>query len=157
MRLRLGDASFEYPVVNGRQIGTDAFHDSVDLAIGFELRPPGLVPQPGCLPIELTIRFGYKFSQNHISPSAGPSALLDSDTHAGAFGVGLVLPAQPVLKGPLKVDWGIQVQRIMPMELPKTTEGIGSTLASLPVAYSAGARWPGGFALVSGLSLALRF
>jgi len=145
-----------YPVVGGRTITDESFADTWDLAIGFEGRLPEHPLPQAARPLALVLRAGYRYRPAVLRPSSGPSALLDGDIHAAAFGLGLSGPNLPLFDGPLRVDGSFQVARIEGMALPKTEEGLEG-FEALPVTYAEGAHWPGGWSMVGGIELSLGF
>jgi len=147
----------EYPAVGGRLLDPDQFRDTVDVAVGAELRPPGKAVPGTSGEAELAVRFGGRWVQGVARPVDGPSGLIDSDSWTGAVGLGLSLPFPEgwVVVGPLSVDWGLQVTRLTPFDLPKTREGTADY--GIPVSYASGARWPGGWVIGSGVSLGVAF
>lgn len=146
----------EYAVVGRRVIGAEAFKDTLDVAIGGELVPLELPMWPGKPPLRLTVRAGYRFQPEMLSPTDGPSALLDGSVHTGAVGLGVSGPSLPIFSGPLSVDWGLQVQTIGGMDLPKTEAGLDG-IDGLRVVYSDDSHWPGGWGLVTGLQVGTGF
>jgi hypothetical protein len=142
------------PVAQRRTVDTSVFRDTVDVSVGGEVRPPGLTPAGAKGPVELRVRAGYRFQPPVVEPSAGPYALLDGPVHTMALGTSIRLPNLGKLPGAFVVDWAISYLRLAPMDLPKTETGLAG-VEGLPVAYSEGARWPGGWALVSGLSISV--
>ena len=151
-----GDNDFQYPVVGRRVIGADGFRDSVDIAVGGEVVPLDLPVWPGKPNLRLTVRAGYRYQSSMLRPVDGPSALLDGDVHTGAFGLGLSMPSLPIFDGPFLFDWGLQVQRIGGMELPKTAAGLDG-IDGLRVVYDDDSQWPGGWAVVTGLQVGTGF
>ncbi len=145
-----------YPVVGGRTISEEHFRDTWDLALGFEGRLPERALPGASRPLALVLRAGYRYRPAMLRPSSGPSALLDGDIHSAAFGVGLSGPNLPLLEGPLRLDGSVQVARIEGMTLPKTQEGLAG-LDGLPVAYSEGASWSGGWSIVGGGEVSFGF
>ena len=135
----------------------DQFRDTVDVAVGAELRPPARAVPGTSGEAALAIRFGGRWVQGIARPVDGPSGLIDSDTWTGSVGLGVSLPFPDgwVIGGPLQVDWGLQVIRLTPFDLPKTREGTAEV--NIPVSYATGARWPGGWVLGSGVSLGVAF
>jgi hypothetical protein len=153
-----GDGDPEvYEAVSGRFLDDGPFHDTVDASMGIELRPPGWAVPGRADPLELRLRAGVRWQQGAVDPSAGPSGLLDGHNLGGGVGLGLLLPVKEgtLLSGPITVDWGLQLQRLFPVDLPKTAAAIGSL--ALPVRYGDDARWPGGWVIASGLSVGLSF
>ncbi|MCO4771971.1 MAG: hypothetical protein KDA24_18210 [Deltaproteobacteria bacterium] len=146
----------EYAVVGRRVIGSEGFRDSVDLAFGGEVVPVDLPVWPGKPNLRLTVRAGYRYQSSMLKPVDGPSALLDGDVHTGGVGLGLSLPSLPIFDGPFVLDWGLQVQRIGGMDLPKTAAALEG-IDGLPVVYSDNSRWPGGWAVVTGLQIGTGF
>ena len=146
----------EYAVVGRRVIGAEAFKDTLDVAVGGEVVPLELPVWPGKPPLRVTIRAGYSFQPEMLNPTNGPSALLDGAVHSGAIGVGVSGPSLPLFSGPMYVDWGLQVQKIGRMDLPKTESGLES-VDGLRVVYSEGSHWPGGWGLVTGLQVGTGF
>jgi len=72
-------------------------------------------------------------------------------------GVGMTAPSLPLFKdGPFLFDWGLQVQPLEGMALPKSEAGLAG-IAGMPVVYSDGANWPGGWAVVTGLQVGTGF
>ncbi len=155
--LTFNDEPEEYSAIGGRTVDPAQFRDTVDVAVGAELRPPGwsLPNHPGQL--ELAVRLGGKYQMGAARAVDGPSGVLDGDTVGGAVGLGLSLPLREaaIFSGPVTVDWGLQVLRLLPVELPKTDEGLAGL--QMPVAYDEGARWPGGWVIASGASVGLAF
>lgn len=151
-----GENDFSYTVVGRRTIDTDAVKDTLDVAFGGEVYLPSLPTWPGQEPLRATVRAGYRWQPSMLNPTDGPSALLDGGVHTAAVGFGVQGPSLPIFDGPLSVDWGLQVQRILGMALPKTDDGLAG-LEGMPVVYSDGARWPGGWAVVTGLQIGTRF
>ncbi len=142
------------PVVGRRTVDTSVFRDTVDVSFGGEARPPGVTPPGAAAPVELRIRAGYRFQPPIVTPSDGPYAILDGAVHTASVGTSVRLPNLGKLPGSFVIDWAISYQRLAPMDLPKTEAGL-TGVERLPVAYSDGANWPGGWALVSGLSLSI--
>jgi len=142
------------PVVGRRTVDTSVFKDTVDISFGGEARPPGITPPGADAPVELRIRAGYRFQPPIVEPSDGPYAILDGAIHTASVGTSVRLPNLGELPGNFVIDWAISYQRLAPMDLPKTASGL-TGVERLPVAYGEGARWPGGWALVSGLSVAI--
>ncbi len=151
-----GSNDFEYTVVGRRVIEPDGFRDTLDVAIGGEVVPLERPVWPGKPPLRLLVRAGYRYQPPMLRPTDGPSALLDGGVHTGSIGLGLTGPSLPLFSGPLQIDWGLQVQRIAGMELPKTEAALAG-LDGVPVVYSAGSRWPGGWAVVTGLQVGTAF
>ena len=147
----------EYPAVGGRWLDQDQFRDTVDVAVGAELRPPGKVVPGTSGEASLAVRFGGRWMQGIARPVDGPSGLMDSDTWTGSVGLGAELPFPEgwVIGGPLLIDWALQVIRLTPFDLPKTREGMGDV--DIPVSYASSARWPGGWVVASGVSLGVAF
>ena len=147
----------EYPAIGGRWLDQDQFRDTVDVAVGAELRPPGRAVPGTSGEVSLAVRFGGRWVQGVARPVDGPSGLIDSDTWTGAAGLGVELPFPDgwVISGPLSVDWAVQVIRITSFDLPKTREGVADV--DIPVSYASGARWPGGWVVASGVSLGVVF
>ncbi|MCP4871912.1 MAG: hypothetical protein GY898_24670 [Proteobacteria bacterium] len=146
-----------YEAVSGRVLDDNPFHDTVDANLGVELRPPGWAIAGKPDPLELRVRFGVRWQQSAVSASPGASGLLDGHNLGGGFGLGVLLPVKPgtLLTGPVTIDWGLQVQRLFPVDLPKTDAGLGDVI--VPVQYASDARWPGGWVVASGLSAGLSF
>jgi hypothetical protein len=153
---------YEYPVVGGRWVDQAGFHDTLDLALGLELRPPGRAlpalrgAEAPVRPLEPRIRLGYRYQPAIVEATSGPSALLDGATHTWGLGLGLLGPAPKAWDGPITVDWGIQIVRIGGLDLPKSSASF-SGIHDPPVIYSDGARWPGGWSVLNGLSLGATF
>lgn len=147
---------YDYEVAGRRVVGVEAFRDSFDLAVAGEVVPLSLPVWPGKPPLRLTVRAGYRYASSMLRPMDGPSALLDGDVHTGAVGLGFSFPSLPIFDGPFVVDWGLQVQRLGGMDLPKTEAALEG-IAGMPVAYEDGARWPGGWAVVTGLQVGTGF
>jgi len=152
----VGDNDFAYTVVGRRVIGTDAFKDTLDVALGGEVVPLERALWPGKPPLRLLVRAGYRYQPPMLNPTDGPSALLDGGVHTAALGLGLSAPSLPIFSGPFFVDWGLQVQRIEGMDLPKTEPALAG-IEGLRVVYSEGSRWPGGWAVVTGLQVGTGF
>jgi len=151
-----GDNVIDFPVQTARDTEGAGFHDAWDLALGGELRPPGVpLPRADQL-LELTIRLGYRIQGGAVTPGDGRAAILDSDVHTIGFGLGLAGPAPPTFAGPIRLDWGVQALRMVGLDLPKNA-ATGSTEADFPVAWEAGAQWGGGWSVVSGASLGMHF
>jgi len=146
-----------YEAVSGRILDDDPFRDTVDASLGLELRPPGWAIPGKPDPLELRVRLGLRWQQGAVEASAGASGLLDGNNLGGGVGLGVLLPVRDgtLLKAPIAIDWGLQVQRLFPVALPKTDAAIGD--AALPVRYGDDARWPGGWVIASGLSAGLSF
>lgn len=146
-----------YDAVSGRILDDNPFRDTVDASLGVELKPPGWAVAGKPDPLELRVRFGVRWQQSAVAPSAGASGLLDGHNLGGGFGLSVLLPVTPgtLLQGPVTIDWGLQVQRLFPVGLPKTDAAIGA--AAVPVQYRDGARWPGGWVIASGLAAGLSF
>lgn len=152
-----GDNDFEYTVVGRRVIPDDAFRDTVDVAFGVELVPLVVPTWPGKPPLTVAVRVGYRYQPALLRPVDGPSALLDGGAHTLGLGAGLTAPSLPLFKdGPFLFDWGLQVQRLEGMALPKTEAAL-TGIDGIPVVYSEGARWPGGWAVVTGLQVGTGF
>ena len=152
-----GDNDFAYTVVGRRVIPDDAFRDTVDIAFGVELVPLVLPTWPGKPPLTVLVRAGYRYQPAMLRPTDGPSALLDGGAHTVGIGAGVTAPSLPIFRdGPFLLDWGLQIQRLEGMALPKTDAGLEG-IAGIPVVYSEGARWPGGWAVVTGLQVGTGF
>jgi len=152
-----GDNDFLYTVLGRRVIDEDAFRDTVDVAFGVELVPLVLPTWPGKPPLTVAVRAGYRYQPAMLRPTDGPSALLDGGAHTIGVGVGMTAPSLPLFKdGPFLFDWGLQVQRLEGMALPKSEAGLAG-IAGMPVVYSDGANWPGGWAVVTGLQVGTGF
>jgi hypothetical protein len=149
--------SDSYPAIGGRSLDQDQFRDTVDVALGAELRPPGKTLPGHSGLLALAIRMGFRWNQGVARPVDGPSGLMDSDTFTGAVGLGLSVPFKEggAIKGPFTVDWGLQVIRITAFDLPKTGQAMAGL--SVPVEYTSDARWPGGWVVVSGASVGIAF
>ncbi len=152
-----GDNDFLYTVLGRRVIDDDAFVDTVDLALGLEFVPVVVPTWPGKPPLTVAVRAGYRYQPPILRPTDGPSALLDGGAHTVGFGLGMTAPSLPLFKdGPFLLDWGMQVQRLDGMALPKSDAAL-SGISGIPVVYSDGARWPGGWAVVTGLQVGTGF
>ncbi len=136
-----------YEAISGRLLEDDPFRDTVDAALGVELKPADW----------LRIRAGARFTQGAVAPSPGASGLLDGHNLGGGAGVGFRIPVAggAILDGPLRVDAGVQVQRLFGVDLPKTDEATAGL--ELPVSYADDARWPGGWVVAGGASLGVTF
>lgn len=152
-----GDNDFEYTVVGRRVIPDDAFRDTVDIAVGVELVPLVVPTWPGKPPLTVAVRAGYRYQPAMLRPTDGPSALLDGGSHTIGVGAGLTAPSLALFKdGPFLFDWGLQVQRLGGIALPKTDAALNG-IAGIPVVYSEGAHWPGGWAVVTGVQVGTGF
>lgn len=152
-----GDNDFLYTVLGRRVIDEDAFRDTVDVAFGAELVPLVVPTWPGKPPFTLAVRAGYRYQPPIVRPTDGPSALLDGGAHTIGVGLGLTAPSLPLFRdGPFLLDWGLQVQRLEGMALPKSEAALAG-ISGMPVVYSDGANWPGGWAVVTGLQVGTGF
>jgi hypothetical protein len=154
LEIQLNFQDTQAPVVGRRSVDTSIFRDTVEVAFGGEVRPPGATPPGARGPVELRVRAGYRFQPGMIEPVDGPYALLDGATHTGSVGTSLRLPNIGKLPGAFVVDWAFSYMRLAAMDLPKTEAGLAD-VERLPVAYTDGAQWPGGWAAVSGVSLSI--
>lgn len=152
--IQLNFQDTEGPIVGRREVDTSVFRDTVDMSFGGEVRPPGVTPPGASGPVEVRIRTGYRFQPPIVTPSDGPYAILDGAIHTASVGTSVRLPNIGKLPGAFVVDWALSYQRLAPMDLPKTEAGL-TGVEDLPVAYSEGANWPGGWALLSGLSVSV--
>ncbi len=155
--LTSGDTTNElaYPVVGGRALDQAQFRDTLDVHVGGEIRSPEWAVPGKDRPMQLTVRMGYRYQPAFALPFDGPSGLLDGDVHTGSVGLGLIAPGFGEFE-PITIDWGLQVNRLMGMDLPKTGAGL-SGYGELPVSYGSNPEWPGGWAVVSGLSVGIGF
>jgi hypothetical protein len=155
--LRLANGTdFTYPVHATRGVAAGQARDTVDLALAAEATPLRLPTFPGRPDFELRVRAGYRVQPSMLRPVDGPSALVDGTTHTIGGGVGVIAPSLPFLRGPLTIDWGVEALSIGGMDLPKTVEGLAG-YARVPVVYEEGARWPGGWAIASALTVGTGF
>ncbi|MEE2830354.1 MAG: hypothetical protein VX498_14290 [Myxococcota bacterium] len=150
--------SASYPVISGRFVEGDEFRDAVELSLGGEGRFPGGIGRQGKRKADLRVRGGFRYLQSAVRPQAGRLGTIDGDAMTAALGLGLRFPLHSKNErlGPLELDWAIQGTRLLPVKLvgPAATEGLDS---ELPVAWSEDPHWPGGWVLVSGVSLGLGF
>ena len=144
-----------YPVVGGRAIDQAQFRDTLDLHVGAEIRSPEWSVPGKTRPLQLTGRLGYRYQPAFALPFDGPSGLLDGDVHTVAGGLGLSGPGLGEFE-PIRIDWGLQVNRLMGMDLPKTGPGL-SGYGVLPVSYGPNPEWPGGWAVASNVSVGIGF
>lgn len=150
-----GENVLSYPVAGGRSISSDAFHDTWDLFVGGEVRPPDVALPTGDRPLSVAVRLGYRYQPSFAEPTDGPSALLESDTHSFGGGVGVTLPG-PKGFTPLVFDAALQGVHMEGMDLPKTAAGMAGVVEP-PVAWSEDASWGGGWGLVGGVSVGVGF